>query len=566
MQHNKVQEDRKQHRFWALHLLIRRERPILGKWTSSHRQLLRLPRRMRRLLQRRLAVSLSGIALLLALSHTPAKAETIHVQDGEVAIATNFRCSLLEAVANATDAGTGQPHTDCAAGDPGGADTISLPGNGTFTLTEIFTNYQYSYPGGGLPAIDSIVTIEGHGSLIRRDPAEFDGFRLVTVLENGALTLNEVTITGFSELTGGAIHSAGTLVINDSTLHDNGAQYGGAIYMSGAGSDFALTISGSTLSDNFAERGGAIMAGTANGGEWGMLRIEDSILSGNATFGPFSDGGALTTFDVHTIIDNSAFIGNRAGFLDDMPGTRGHGGGFHNGGTAEITNSTFSGNRAAILGGAINNAGSLLLVNSTLSGNTAEGYGGGISNHYSLTITNGTLTGNSAQFGGGIFNNASLCDGCFGTATLVHSLVSGNVASNAGRELYNYTISYGGTTNTGVVVADNFNLFGFSGDPGLVNAAVQPLDIVPDEPLAAILDLDLADNGGPTHTHALVANSPALDVAPNEACNAEPVNGTDQRGSPRNVNRAGEVSNNECDIGAFELQIIRSVFVPVVAR
>jgi hypothetical protein len=144
--------------------------------------------------------------------------------------------------------------------------------------------------------------------------------------------------------------------------------------------------------------------------------------------------------------------------------------------------------------------------------------------------------------------------------------VSGNVASDVGRELYNETASYGGTTNTGVVVGDNFNLFGYSGDPGFVNANVQPLDIVPDEPLAAILDLDLADNGGPTHTHALVDNSPALDVAPNDACNAGPVNGTDQRGVPRNVNRAGEVSDNDCDIGAFELQILHFTFAPVVAR
>jgi hypothetical protein len=99
-----------------------------------------------------------------------------------------------------------------------------------------------------------------------------------------------------------------------------------------------------------------------------------------------------------------------------------------------------------------------------------------------------------------------------------------------------------------------------------VNAAVQPLDLVPDERVAEILDPVLANNGGPTLTHRLVESSPALDMAPNEACNAEPVSGVDQRGQPRNVNKSGEVSANDCDTGAFELQILRPVFAPIVAR
>jgi predicted outer membrane repeat protein len=395
MQRNKRQRDITQRHFWLVNILVRRERPFLGRLISAHRRLLRLPRRMRRLLQRRLAVTLSGFALLLALSHAPARAETIHVQDGEVAIAANARCSLIEAVANATDTETGQPHTDCAAGDPGGADTISLPGNGTFTLTGPYFDT-------GLPLIDSVVTIEGHGSSISGDPPEFNNFRLLEVSEEGALTLNELTISGFSALTGGAIHSAGTLVINDTTLSDNSAQYGGAIYMSGSGSDFTLTIRRSTLSDNFAEQGGAIEALTAEGGQWGTIGIYDSTLSGNSTFGPSSSGGALFTHDFHVIIDNSSFIRNSSGFLNDIA-ARGYGGGFTNGGTAQITNSTFSENRADGRGGAIDNVGSLLLTNSTLSGNTAEGDGGdggGVFNHDNVTITNSTLTGNSAQRGG----------------------------------------------------------------------------------------------------------------------------------------------------------------------
>ena len=60
--------------------------------------------------------------------------------------------------------------------------------------------------------------------------------------------------------------------------------------------------------------------------------------------------------------------------------------------------------------------------------------------------------------------------------------------------------------------------------------------------LNAILS-PLADNGGPTPTHALPAGSPALDRAPNASCTTAPVNGVDQRGQPRNQNASGGVTN-----------------------
>ena len=50
----------------------------------------------------------------------------------------------------------------------------------------------------------------------------------------------------------------------------------------------------------------------------------------------------------------------------------------------------------------------------------------------------------------------------------------------------------------------------------------------------------LADNGGPTWTHALLAFSPALDSADGLICPA-----TDQRGVAR-------PQGVQCDIGAFE--------------
>ena len=66
-------------------------------------------------------------------------------------------------------------------------------------------------------------------------------------------------------------------------------------------------------------------------------------------------------------------------------------------------------------------------------------------------------------------------------------------------------------------------------------------DLVPSEGLGAILNTTLANNGGPTRTHALVRGSPAIDASPDDAdCAA-----TDQRGIRRPKGPA-------CDIGAFE--------------
>jgi hypothetical protein len=48
----------------------------------------------------------------------------------------------------------------------------------------------------------------------------------------------------------------------------------------------------------------------------------------------------------------------------------------------------------------------------------------------------------------------------------------------------------------------------------------------------------LADNGGPTLTHALLPGSPAIDTAETAACPA-----TDQRGIVRDA---------ACDIGSYE--------------
>jgi hypothetical protein len=52
----------------------------------------------------------------------------------------------------------------------------------------------------------------------------------------------------------------------------------------------------------------------------------------------------------------------------------------------------------------------------------------------------------------------------------------------------------------------------------------------------------LADNGGPTLTHALLTGSPAIDAGNGAACST-----TDQRGITR-------PQGAQCDIGSFEAE------------
>jgi hypothetical protein len=74
-----------------------------------------------------------------------------------------------------------------------------------------------------------------------------------------------------------------------------------------------------------------------------------------------------------------------------------------------------------------------------------------------------------------------------------------------------------------------------------------PTDIVPTVPLSAILNPTLADNGGPTLTHALVSGSPAIDAV---ATGCPPPD-TDQRGFLRPA-EGDSIPGARCDIGAFE--------------
>jgi hypothetical protein len=131
---------------------------LFARFTACYAELRALPRSARRTLQRqltrsnelaailpeylqrggrrlqhRMAWSLAGAALLLALGQGVATAATITVTTNDPRIIADGQCSLVEAIVNANnDAPT---HPDCAAGS--GADTIVLPASANVMATYI---------------------------------------------------------------------------------------------------------------------------------------------------------------------------------------------------------------------------------------------------------------------------------------------------------------------------------------------------------------------------------------------------------------------------------------------
>jgi hypothetical protein len=74
----------------------------------------------------------------------------------------------------------------------------------------------------------------------------------------------------------------------------------------------------------------------------------------------------------------------------------------------------------------------------------------------------------------------------------------------------------------------------------------------------------LANNGGPTWTHALLPGSPAIDAGSGVHCQA-----FDQRGYDRPVDGNGDGVAG-CDIGAFEFDPdrdgVNKIFLPLILR
>lgn len=155
----------------------------------------------------------------------------------------------------------------------GEADTIVL-GGGTYTYA---APNNYWYGPNALPAISSVILIEGNGSIIQRDPASSTpNFRLFYVdgglsgLTAGTLTLRNLTIQG------------GYAKGGDSGPGGGGLGAGGGIFNQGT-----LVLENVTFSGNTAH-GGNGATGTAHGG--GGIGQDAQDDNGGGFGGPFPGG------------------------------------------------------------------------------------------------------------------------------------------------------------------------------------------------------------------------------------------------------------------------------------
>jgi CSLREA domain-containing protein len=219
------------------------------------------------------------------------------------------------------------------------------------------------------------------------------------------------------------------------------------------------------------------------------------------------------------------------------------GGGVMLGAAGMFTGCVFSDNTGR-QGGGINfegrNGAMLTLVNCTLNGNRANEYGsgGGIlhfntSGQSTLDLVNCTLAGNTSTTtnGGGILTNGLPNSA---TTRLRNTLLADNTVPSL-------------VNGNSTVLSLGHNLASDDGG-GFLN---QPTDLINRNPLLA----PLADNGGPTPTHALLPGSPALEAGDNcvltDSCASDNLGfnlTTDQRGTGFNRQAGSTV-----DIGAYEV-------------
>ncbi|MFN2455597.1 MAG: MBG domain-containing protein [Pyrinomonadaceae bacterium] len=394
---------------------------------------------------------------------------------------------------------------------------------------------------------------------------------------SGALTLNDVVITGNTTGSGGAgtggttsfggdggfgggISSSGTLLMTNCVISGNSTGNGGTGgygHLGGRGGGlFAIgtaTLTNVAIVNNHTGNGGVgINAGASggNGGDGGGIYGQGTLnmtnvtvngnLTGDATQGSTAGrGGGIFIYSGTTTLVNSTVSDNHTGSGSGFIGQGGFGGGIENNGTLVITGSTISSNTTGSsgfagdggIGGGILNNFILTLTNSTISGNVAGGNtngggngggaGGGILSGATLTLTNCTVTGNSA------FNNNGNGISGGNSTTVRNTIIAGN--GNAGAPDVSGTYNSQGNNLVGNSTGSTGFTNGVNGDQaGTSNASINPL-------LAA-----LANYGGPTQTHALLPGSPAIDAG---TSNGAPIQ--DQRG----VNRVRAV-----DVGSFESQ------------
>jgi hypothetical protein len=277
--------------------------------------------------------------------------------------------------------------------------------------------------------------------------------------------------------------------------------------------------------------GGSVVGSEDGGGirSAGNLSLIDVVITGNSA----EDSGGGINVNGELMLDRVTVSSNTAG---------GDGGGIRNVGGLTIISSTISSNTSALDGGGLVNIslGSALIINTTFSGNSATRDGGAIHNEATLSLINSTVTANTVvNFGGGLSSS--------GVTSIQNTLVAANTAFMDFPDVSGIFNTLGNN-----LVGNNSGgspSFPASGTPGQPNVNGDYVGS-PSGVLDPLLDANLGDNGGPTNTHLLLKDSPAIDAGNNLGLPAEFA--TEQRGAPRRLDGPDLDMDGTIDIGAVE--------------
>jgi hypothetical protein len=447
--------------------------------------------------------------------------------------------------------------SSCAAGSANIQSTrgggIAVSGNATLSNSDFIGN-----------TLDGNLLVRGGalavGGTLSATDSHFTQNRAHSHLVNGGNMFGNI-------VEGGAIQALGATELVNSTISGNTAfsdsyeVFGGGISVGPRGNGApasSLDISNTLISDNVVDSDCDVCA-PQGGGAWvnANSRLHHMIVRDNAvgSAGNYGGGGGIRFSGSGNRVEifDSTISGNRA----DSAGGGIIGPGI---GVLSIARTRISGNSAGNLGGTNEGGGGILgfgstleLIDSSITGNTAGADGGGVGllfGDYAPSpsmIVNSTISGNQAREGGGFFidgshirfSNSTIA---FNTATfrgagvsadsytyvvqLQSTIIAGNLTNGAANNVWTYPKVVSGTNNL------------------IPNAPGLPEQMPPDTIVLDPLLLPLAENGGPTPTHALGAGSPAIDTG-NNALGLV----FDQRG-PNYLRQYGSAP----DIGAFEQQ------------
>jgi CSLREA domain-containing protein len=485
-------------------------------------------------------------------------------------------CSLREAVQVA--------NTESAFGGCGWSGlpvAIHLPA-GTYALSRAGAGEDANATGDLDVLADVILEGAGDGETVLDGMAQD---RLVQIAEGVTVEVGGLTLTNGRTLDGnevvrdadpgGGIHNAGELVLRSCTISEN------------------VTGRGHARADDLGNGGHGGDGGGVYNAASGTLSLYECSVSGNVTgdggspfFGEGGDGGdgggiynaGRITLGRSTLSENTPGRGGRG---MDLPGGGGRGGGlFSNGAAVHVEESWIADNRTnddsslgrrSSGGGVAVLSGSVRIVRSTLSRNETRGYGGGL---YmvgdTLRVANSTFSGNRAYYHGAGLALFASTRATLDNVTIVENDMNGDSSGPSGsprgggvyagpsttvrvrnsilaenRDLYSFP-GPGYSDCGGALISEGHNLVGNGIGCGAdARATDQSGTWTPDDDdrLDPLL-LPLADNGGSTHTHLPLENSPALDVGSCTDIAGEPV-AVDQRRIER---PAGET----CDVGAVE--------------